>query len=202
MACNSESASSEPEKAPSPKPTASSSPIQTATPTPRPFNAGLDIGVVVPGTDCSELHIRNTDLKPGDKIRVVIVEDSPQRLRSATVVGPNNCPNPPGSGISMIEVDDGETFAGQYEIRFDDNAQPTFGIGVVIEDPALKIVNGTAQLKVADSSAPLYFRDCSGNESYHMTVWEGKPLTGKRLWHGYISLSYATVPTCKPAEYR
>ncbi|MDM7922247.1 MAG: hypothetical protein QUS14_08090 [Pyrinomonadaceae bacterium] len=162
----------------------------------------MDIGVVVPGTDCSELHIRNSELKPGDKIRIVVVEDRPNRLQSATVVGLKTCPKSAVSGNQRITVDGGDPSATEYEIRFDDDTQSAFGFGIAIENSALKIVNGTAQLKVNEDSAPLYFRDCSGNESHHLTVWEGKPLTGKRIWHSYFSLSYDTVPTCTPAEYK
>ena len=201
IACSSGRKLSEVPNEPLSQPTASQSPTVAATPTPGPFNAALEIGVVIPGTDCSELHIRNTELQPGDRIFVVDVENSPHKKLAATIVGPNNCPKSPVSGIEEIYLHDDVTSPAEYEIRFDE-AKPAFGFGIVIEDSALKIVNGTAQLKVNKDSTPLYFRECSGNESTHLTVWEGKPLTGKRIWHSFFSLSYDTVPTCKPAEYK
>ena len=45
-----------------------------------------------------------------------------------------------------------------------------------------------------------YFRQCNGSESLHPTVWTGRSLKGRRLWHGYYHLNYDTVPTCKGRE--
>ena len=178
------------------------SPTPASEATPRSFDANLDIGLVIPGSECSELLIRNKELKPGDEIQVVSVEEKPHKKLKATVIGPNNCIRPPQSALGEIVVIDVDTYPDQYEIRFEDPSESTFGFGVVSATTTVEIKKGTAQFISSDGSTPLFFRDCSGNESYHMTVWEGKPLVGKRIWHSYISLHYDTVPTCKPADYR
>jgi hypothetical protein len=34
-----------------------------------------------------------------------------------------------------------------------------------------------------------------------LTVWTGKPLIGKRIFHAYYYLRYDTEPTCKKKDY-
>lgn len=202
IACNSDRELSEHRNGSLPEQVNSTSLVEIVTPTPRPFDSNLDIGVVIPGSKCSELFIRNEELRPGDEIQVVSVEEKPHKKLKATVVGSNNCKRSPKSELGEIVVNSVDPPPDQYEIRFEDPAETTFGFGVVTDSSKLRIIKGTAQLIVSDNSNPLFFRDCTGNESYHMTVWKGKPLVGKRIWHSYISLRYDTVPTCKPADYR
>ena len=75
---------------------------------------------------------------------------------------------------------------------------------------ALAVVNyaGKFMLKGRVVSADLnkdgqgeYFRVCTSNEGLHLTVWSGKPLTGKRRWHRYFYLHYDVVPSCKKKDY-
>ena len=200
VACGNVPNSNQSQSPTTPAPFVSPAPAPEATP--RPFDANLDIGLVIPGSECSELFIRNKELKPGDEIQVVSVEERPHKKLMARVIGPNNCIRPPQSTLGKIVVNDVDTEPDQYEIRFEDPSESTFGFGVVSATASVEIVKGTAQFVSSDGSTPLFFRDCSGNESYHMTVWEGKPLVGKRIWHSYITLRYDTVPTCKPADYR
>ena len=186
-----------------PSPVPQNSPATAATTNPRPFDPNLDIGVVLAGSKCSELLIRNTELKPDDEIHVVRVDDKPHKKLVARIVGPNNCPKSPQSGIEEIVVDDGdESKPSEYEIRFDENNEPDSGFAVVSSTASVEIKNGVANLTASNFSTPLLFRVCSGNESYHMTVWDGQPLVGKRVWYSYWSLSYGTVPTCKPADFK
>ena len=34
----------------------------------------------------------------------------------------------------------------------------------------------------------------------HFTVWSGKPLSGKRVWHRYHYLGYDVEADCKPKD--
>ncbi|MGB7210168.1 MAG: hypothetical protein WBD27_16040 [Pyrinomonadaceae bacterium] len=185
---------------PSPEPL--NSPATAATVTPRPFDANLDIGVVLAGTECSELLIKNTELKPDDEVQIVLVDDMPHKKLLAKVVGPNNCPKSPQSGIEEIVFDGDDSEPSEYEIRFGENNEPGSGFAIVSSTASVEINNGVANLIAGNLPTPLLFRVCSGNESYHMTVWQGKPLVGKRVWYSYMSLSYGTVPTCKPADFK
>lgn len=44
------------------------------------------------------------------------------------------------------------------------------------------------------------FRFCTSNEGLHFTLWQGRPITGKRLWHRYFYLGYDVEFSCHPEE--
>ena len=198
LGCNQIANSNQSQTAPTPEPMKSPSPV--AETTPRPFDPNLDIGVVIAGTDCSELLIRNTELKSDAEIQVVVADDIPHKKLLAKVVGPNNCPKNVKSGIEEIVLDGDDAAPREYSIHFDDENDPESGFGVISANANVEIKKKVATLIAPNIPSSLFFRVCSGNESYHMTVWQGKPLVGKRVWYSYQSLSYDTVPTCKPTE--
>ena len=199
FACSYAPNSNQYQSAPSPEPPNSPPPVADATP--RPFDAKLDIGVVVAGLECSELLIRNNELRPGDEVQVVWADDRPHKKLLARVYRANGCPRSTGSGIEQIVVDDDESAPSEYEIQFTDQDEASSGFGVLSAKATVEIVKETASLTASNLHKPLFFRVCSGNESYHMTIWEGKPLIGKRVWYSYMSLSYDTDPTCKSADF-
>lgn len=184
----------------SPEPLTLHSPVSATNP--RPFDPKLDIGVVVAGSECSELYIRNTELKPDDEIHVVLADDIPHKKLFAKVVGPNNCPRYSQSGIEEVILDGDDSAPTEYMIRFADENDRDSGFAVISAKARVEIIKGVANLTVSSIPSPFLFRVCSGNESYHMTVWNGKPLVGTRVWYSYLSLSYGTVPTCKPADFK
>jgi len=40
------------------------------------------------------------------------------------------------------------------------------------------------------------FRSCTSAEGVHLTVWQGEPLEGKRVWHQYYYLGQDLEPNC------
>ncbi len=75
-----------------------------------------------------------------------------------------------------------------------------FGIGVVTVQKTQ--MNGKfATLDIDDNKKPIYFRECTSMEGLHLTVWKGKPLVGKGIWHAYYGVGYDTVPTCKKKDF-
>jgi hypothetical protein len=44
------------------------------------------------------------------------------------------------------------------------------------------------------------FRVFTSTEGLHFTLWQGKPLLGTRVWHGYFYLGYDVEPSCKPLD--
>ncbi len=200
VGCSSSSTSNVSQTPPSPAP--SNSPPTVAETTPRRFDPKLDIGVVVAGSECSELYIRNTELKPDDEIQVIMADDIPHKKLLAKVVGPNNCPRYSQSGIEEVVLGGDDSAPTEYMIRFTDENDRDSGFAVISAKARVEIKKGVANLTVSDVATPFLFRVCSGNESYHMSVWDGKPLAAKRVWSGYLSLSYDTVPTCKPADFK
>lgn len=200
LACSQTPNSNKPQSTPTPEPVKSPSPV--AETIPRPFDPKFDIGVVLAGSECSELFIRNSELKAEDEIQVVLADDLPHQKLLAKVVGPNNCSRAPQSGIEEIVLEGDDSKPNEYEIRFVDGNYPDSGFAVVSAKASVEIKKGVAKLTASNFPTQLSFRVCSGNESYHMTVWNGKPLVGKRIWYGYWSLSYGTVPTCKSADFK
>ena len=200
LSCTKSPNSNQSQNTPTPEPLKSPSPL--AKPTPRPFDPKLDIGVVVAGLECSELFIRNKDLKRDDEIQIVQADDLPNKKLVATIVGPNNCPRNIKSAIEEVVLDGDDSAPNEYEIRFSDGSDPDSGFAVISAKANVEIKEGVASLIAPNVPIPYSFKVCTGNESYHMTVWKGKPLTGKRVWYSYQNLSYDTVPNCKPTEVK
>jgi hypothetical protein len=63
------------------------------------------------------------------------------------------------------------------------------------------VKSGIASIDLNGDKKAEYFRACTSMEGVHLTVWSGKPLTGKRIWHNYYYLGYDTEPTCKKKDY-
>jgi hypothetical protein len=43
---------------------------------------------------------------------------------------------------------------------------------------------------------PAMGRNCTSHEGIHATLWGGKPLTSKRIWHFYYYLGMDVDPSC------
>ncbi len=47
----------------------------------------------------------------------------------------------------------------------------------------------------------LFARACASSEGLHLTLWDGAPLSGRRVWHRYFYLGYDVEPDCTEADY-
>ena len=72
---------------------------------------------------------------------------------------------------------------------------------LLIQQKKVKIANGIASVDLNGDKKDEYFRACTSMEGLHLTVWSGKPLIGKRIWHSYYGVGYDTVPSCKEKDY-
>jgi hypothetical protein len=63
------------------------------------------------------------------------------------------------------------------------------------------VADSAVEVQVPSSTEPLRFRTCTSIEGLHLTVWLGKPLLGKRLWHEYVYLGFDVEPTCTKDDY-
>lgn len=43
-------------------------------------------------------------------------------------------------------------------------------------------------------------KSCASSEGLHLSLWDGKPLESKRLWHYYYPLGYDVEADCSPQE--
>jgi len=137
------------------------------------------------------LAIQNSKLKRGLKIQVVL-PDKPQFVKTAVVESKED-----KSCSSEIDVASHLSF---YKIKMADERELNFGIGI-IGSRQIKVVHGIARADINNDGKLEYFRTCTSNEGIHSTVWTGKPLKGKRIWHTYYYLEYDTDPTCKKKDY-
>jgi hypothetical protein len=71
----------------------------------------------------------------------------------------------------------------------------------VVSSQRTVVQRGKVQVDLDGDGRREFFRDCTSNEGIHLTVWSGKPLSGKRRWHFYYYLGYDVVPSCKRKDY-
>ena len=138
------------------------------------------------------LAIPNATLQKGQ--RMYVVDPHKAQRVFAAIVGERQ----KTSCSSEIDVYRTASF---YLIRVSKNIDPPF-LGIVLvrnRKPSLK--RGIATVDLNDDGKHEYFRTCTSNEGVHLTIWTGKPLIGKRIWHQYYYLGYDTNPTCRKKDY-
>ena len=149
------------------------------------------------------LRILNATLKASDEFYIVVPYEKPHevlKLRIKEKVS-RSCVD------DDSDIGDGENVAVRSSYYLaelaggDDQGTVLSGIGVVGLPKAPKIENGSATAELTGSPPSEYFRECSSHEGMHLTVWTGKPLSGKRVWHRYFYLHYDTDPNCKRQDY-
>ena len=82
-------------------------------------------------------------------------------------------------------------------------AAANIGIAIGVIQPAKKIEvqNKLASVDLNGDGKPEFFRLCASNEGLHLTIWTGKPLKGKRIWHSYYYLHYDTEADCEKKDW-
>lgn len=149
------------------------------------------------------LRILNATLKASDEFYVVAPFDIPHevsKLRIKEKVA-KSCVD----DDSDIGDDDQTISRSSYysaELIGSDVGQTWWsGIAVVGISKAPTIDKGIATAELTGAPPAEYFRECTSNEGLHLTVWTGKPLFGKRIWHRYFYLHYDTDPNCKKKDF-
>lgn len=187
-----------------------SQPLTTPTPLP-PSGINSKIGIVDVHSDgITCLRSKIGDLAVGTPVSIIIsLSEPPQRVLNASVEkkldkscsrhasesGDRN----PGENyfysIKLLDANNGNTDATNDPI-FD------VGIGVIGPVDQVRIQNTFATIDLNNDGKPEYFRSCSGYEGMQFTIWAGKPLISKRIWHSFYYVDYDTVPTCKKADWQ
>ena len=75
-------------------------------------------------------------------------------------------------------------------------------IGIVDSKKPVIARRGIASGDLDGDGTREFFRICTSSEGNHLTIWSGKPLTGKKRWHVYYYLGYDVVPSCKKRDYK
>ena len=141
------------------------------------------------GEGCFE--IQNPAIPENSQIRMVILA-GPQTTGEARLgVRTPACANRGDTGDLST-----------YTVRFENQA-------LVDQIPAIAIVNFAGKIEKDGDSLSVdldgdgqqeYFRFCKSTEGMHLTVWTGKPISGKLRWHQYYYLGYDIAPDCSEAE--
>lgn len=169
------------------------------------FNIHSKIGVAdVRGDRTGCMRTKNGDLVQRTPVSVIISLDEPtHRVLNATVekrVEVSCARHASESG----DKNPGENFF--YTLTFNGDEVEEFGfengIAVIHPQKQIEIQDGLAVFDLDDDGKPEYFRRCTGFEGTHFTVWTGKPLKGKRIWHSFYYVDYDTEPNCKDKDLK
>lgn len=154
------------------------------------------------------LRIQNSNLKVSDKIQIVLPE-KPQQILIAEIAAKTNCAYEPNVNLTGntqsadLIGNNPEESLSSYLLKLSESDASKFGFGIAIVNVTsqIKMVKGLASVDIDGDGKDEYFRECASNEGLHLTVWKGKPLVGKRIWHSYYHFNYDTENDCKKKDY-
>lgn len=138
------------------------------------------------------LKIQNYDLKPGDRVQVVIL-DSPQKTAQAEIVENADCKR--AEFVGTLDYAFVEYKMKEIDGKVLDNAGYCLGLVNISGKP--KIAGGRVAIDIDDDKTDEYFRYCTSNEGLHSTVWTGKPLVGSVSGIPIMILAMTRYPTAK-----
>lgn len=166
--------------------------LRTAKPF-APCDINLKIGVVENNQGEVCLTTRNYDLQEGAEIAVVFLNE-PQTVQTANVQKklPNSCSRNP-------EVNPDDSF---YSLQFSQPVGETVYTAIgLINAGKIVITQDAASVDLNGDKKAEYFRVCTSLEGAHLTVWTGKPLSGKLIWHSYYYLGYDVEANCTKKDF-
>lgn len=136
------------------------------------------------------LTIKNSQLKVGEKIYVVF-SDKPQLFKSAMV-------REKLSATCSRDVDL-PSHSSSYLIKMPVNG--AFVELSIVGKRQFRVAKGFVTTDISGDGKPEYFRTCTTAEGHYLTVWSGKPLVGRKVWHRYFYVPYDTEPSCVKKDY-
>jgi len=140
------------------------------------------------GKSCLVTH--NSALAAGTNVLLVSLS-TPQSTAVAKVIKKSDqtCPSTDPSDLAL---------AG-YELSLADgkNNRSSFFIAVF---PPPKTSEQEGLVVAEMDQKKQYFRTCTSVDGAHFTVWTGKPLVGKPVWHQYYYLGYDVEANCSKSE--
>ncbi len=156
--------------------------------------ADSKIGTIQSGKQSVCLKIQNANLKVGEKIQIIMTE-LPQKSVEAEISEQSSCIEENFGYLDAVGITD-------YLLKSSDQnfLSQGYGIGVVTSQK-VQMDKKFATFDIDGDGKAEYFRECTSMEGLHLTVWKGKPLIGKGIWHAYYGVGYDTVPTCKKKDF-
>jgi hypothetical protein len=185
--------------------TEESKPSNQPPPTPKTVRGiNSKVGIVdVTGDEIICFRTTNADLTEKTPISIVAsIYEPPQKVLAAAIEKKLE-----KSCVSR-DSDAGESNPEEYSYyslvltgETIDKSEIGVSIGVIQPAAKVRIENKLASVDLNGDAKPEFFRLCTSNEGLHLTIWNGKPLSGKRIWHYYYYLNYDTEPTCKQKDW-
>lgn len=161
------------------------------------------IGNVELGKNCVRFITWNPNLEDGDKVQIVLINKTPQKILKAEIVEDTDCEQTPFGDLTVFNPNLENTELITYLLKLNDNQETEngLGIGIVNLKKDIQIVEGLATVDLDEDRTSEYFRGCTSYEGLHLTVWKGKPLIGKNIWRSYYNFNFATDPTCEKKDF-
>lgn len=163
---------------------------------PEPFAPARDLGLVFVRGDGTAFLYTAVPTAPGTGVVIALPREG-KVLR-----GQVSAERPPNE--EYVQRPFGATVdAHRAMLRLQRQGEPMPALGVaVIGRPGVRLLRAGETLQAElDGAAPVEsFRACASLEGAHLTVWSGRPLAGRRLWHVYYYLGYDTEEDCTPGD--
>lgn len=191
------------------------SPLISLTPTPsltpkpkEEFDIHSKIGIVDVHSDDSDkpscLRTKNGNLVEKTPVSIIISLDEPPQKVLKAVVGKKVDSSCVRRFSEAGDDNPGENYF--YTLNLTEKLPDMFfifGVGIAVIDPPkpIQVQNNLASIDLNEDGKPEFFRKCNSSEGGHFTIWTGKPLKGKRIWHSYYYVDYDTVPTCQKKDW-
>lgn len=149
------------------------------------------------------LQTKNANLVMNTPVSIVIrLDKKPQKVLLAIVEKKlkESCLRDHAEGGDDIEGKD-YFYSLTLRKKHTNKKEMIFGIGVIRPAKAIQIKNKLASVDLNKDGRLEYFRSCTSNEGFNFTIWTGKPLQGKRIWHSYYYVDFGTEADCKKKDY-
>ena len=145
------------------------------------------------------LRTKNADLAENTPIAIVdSLFNPPQKVISTSVKKKLE------KSCARGDSEAGEDFEknSYYSLNLSADEVDEIGIGIAVINPSKSIEThkDLVSIDINNDGKAEYFRHCASYEGTHLTIWTGKPLKGKRIWHSYYYLGYDTEGDCTEKE--
>ena len=160
------------------------------------YSRRIGVAVRTGGRTC--MAIKDESLQPDNPV-TLILPASPQRFATAQIskTGTENCPITRDVVPGVISYDLSLPQSADFP-----KLTPLFAVVGSPDSSGFVINNLNVEADLDQMHSKNTFRACGANDGVHLTVWQGVPITGKRLWAGYYYQNRGApgLPSCTPAE--
>ena len=151
------------------------------------------VGIVIEDEKGVCLMIANSDLRIGHRVEIAIPTQPRSRAEAVVVRRNPRCATKGNDSPPQVS----------YDLRLTKGSLPENEpvIGLTGAAVRLTATPGGLLAYLQPNQSPVSFHSCVSQEGVHLTLWQGKPLTGIRAWHGYYYLNYdVETTTCAAVE--